>query len=121
VGDDLIVRFVTDAPVDLADEPRFVVAKGLPQEPATWFEVRAFVRDGAWVVERRRMPSQLDAAGFSQERIDVLPTPVDIVDTTLSFAVPINQLPTIDGTPTWQFGSAARGGVVFDDCNELVS
>jgi hypothetical protein len=121
VADELIVRFTTDQPVNLDDQPRFVVAKGLPQDPATWFEARAFVKDGAWVVERRRMPSQLNAAGFAQERVDVLPVPVDVVDRTVSVALPISQLPAIDGTPTWQFGSAASGGAIFDDCNELVA
>lgn len=121
VDDELVVRFTTDGPVDVADQPRFVVAKGVPQEPATWFEVRAFVKDGAWVVERRRMPTQLNQAGYAQERVDVLPVPVDVVDRTVSIAVPISQLPTIDGTPTWQFGAVAQGGAVFDDCNELVA
>ena len=63
---------------------------------------------------------QVNAEGVAQERVDVVPTTVDVVGTTVSFAVPIDQLPPIDGTPTWQFGTSASGGAVFDDCNELV-
>lgn len=119
VGDELVVSFTTDEPVVVGDEPRFVVAKGLQVEPATWFEVRVFVVDGAWVVERRQLPTQLNAAGFAQERVDVLSVPVDVVDRTVSVAISLDQLPAIDGTPTWQFGSASTDGAVFDDCNEL--
>jgi hypothetical protein len=101
------------------DDPRFVVAKGLQAEPATWFEVRVYAKDGAWVVERRRLPTQLNAAGVAQEQVDALGVPVEVVDTTVRVAIPLDQLPVIDGTPTWQFGSASASGSVFDDCNEL--
>lgn len=120
VGDELVVQFTTDGEVAASDEPRFVVAKGTLQQPATWFEVRAYVEEGNWVVERRRLPEQLDAIGAAQERIDVLPVPVETVGTSVRLAIPLDQLPPIDGTPTWQFGTAAAGGDVYDDCNELV-
>lgn len=119
VDEELVVTFITDRPAVPGDGPRFVVAKGLQAEPATWFEVRAFVSDGEWVVERRRLPTQLNAEGFAQERVDTLATPVEVDDTTVRVAVPLDQLPAIDGTPTWQFGSASSDGSVFDDCNEL--
>lgn len=120
VDDELVVHFTVDGDVQADDDPRFVVSKGLLQQPATWFELRAFVEDGSWVVQRRRLPERLDAIGAAQERIDVLPVPVEVTGATVRLAVPLDQLPPIDGTPTWQFGTAAADGAVFDDCNELV-
>jgi hypothetical protein len=121
LDDDLLVTFTTDGPVTETDQPRFQLAKGLITEPATWFELRAFLKDGAWVVERRRLPTQLGPGGAgARESVDPLPVPVTVEVNRLSFAVPLSDLPPIDGTPTWQFGSVTAGDVeVFDDCNEL--
>jgi hypothetical protein len=119
IDDELVVSFTTDEPAVVEDQPRFVVAKGLQVDPATWFEVRVYAADRAWVVERRRLPTQLNAAGVAQEQVDVLGLPVDVVDSTVSVAIPLDQLPAIDGTATWQFGSASADGAVIDDCNEL--
>jgi hypothetical protein len=118
-GDVLAVSFTTAAPISSAATPLFAVDSGDPSAaPQTSFELRAEQKSAS-------APWQVNLHTFKgpKEAIQDLSIPVTVNGNTLSYEVPLRQIPPVVSIQ-WQFGStstAANGDVFFDSCDSFSS
>ena len=120
-GDVLAVKFTTVGPITTVPQPLFDVFQGdIGTAPDFSFELRAqptgtATAAGPWSVT-------LHTFKGGNEAKTELSVPVTVTDTTLSYQVPLTQIPPI-ATLQWQFGSSAvvSTGSVFDDCNSFTT
>jgi hypothetical protein len=120
VGSNLEVQLVTAAPITTAPGPLFDIELGdISVAPDQSFELRARPANadkpaGEWVVELHTFKN-------GSESTTDLTTAVHFVGNTMSYSVPLSQLPPIV-TLQWQFGTSAsfaNGTTPFDDCNSF--
>jgi len=121
-GDVLDVRFTTAGPIASAPQPGFFVQNGDPSTaPALSFLLAAQPTDpnkpvGAWNVA-------LHTFATSPEKVTHLVVPVTVAGNTLTYQVPLSQIPAVVSLQ-WEFGSvavAADGSKPFDDCNSFTA
>jgi hypothetical protein len=114
----LEVSFETVGMIDSAPVPTFIVGQGRAGNDVS-FEIRA-----APVGPPPSPPWALTIATFrgGNEGRAPLQTPVAVKDNTLSFEIPLKDLPPV-ATLIWQFGSSSGEGddATFDDCNNFSS
>ena len=115
----LTVAMTMAGPVAGTPTPEFILAQGLPSEE-TAFELRAAPgADGAAPWSLRLVRFRKDAKGaVAQVRPDtVLAVPVKIDGPTLSYEVPLKDLPRVSSY-VWQFGSSSGAtDTIIDVCD----
>lgn len=113
VDDLLEVKIRTDGPIALVPGATFYVAQGQPLDPLS-FEMRLTETGGAWTF------TLITWSPNEQRRpLDIVPT---VDENTLSFSVPLSDLPPI--ALMLGFGSSVKatdGTIVMDDCSSLWS
>ncbi len=118
---ELEVKFQTAGPITNAAKPLFdLVAGDLSTAPAQSFELRALPAGsqgaaGQWAVTLYTFENG--------QRTTELSVPVVVQGDSLSYSVPLNQLPPIV-TLQWQFGTSSEqpdGTTPFDDCNSFTA
>ena len=113
-GDELVVTFTMAGPVASVPGPFFDVLQGDVSAPQVTWELRAEpTSSGAWGI-------QLVTFKNGEARQD-LSAPVTISGNTLSYRVPLSDIPPI-ATLQWSFGTsstASNNSVVFDDCSSI--
>lgn len=113
----LKVTFTTNGAINQTREPTFIVATGTPASD-TSFEIRATPKgpapSPAWGLELITFK-----AGNEAPR-KPLAAPVTVDDRTLSFEIPLTDLPPVV-TLIWQYGSSSGDGdaALTDDCNNI--
>jgi hypothetical protein len=121
-GDNLVVSFQTVGDIATAPQPIFDVLQGdLSSATELTWELRAepAVKTnpaGKWHVVLSTFKS-------GPEQKTELATPVTVNGNTLSYSVPMKDIPPI-ATLEWQFGTSSPQGdgpAFFDDCNSLKS
>jgi hypothetical protein len=121
-GDVLAVSFQTVGPVNLAPEPFFDLLQGDLSSPSVTWELKARPdADGNWVLGLTDFQPLATAGGQTAER--VLSTPVTVSGNTVSYRVPLTDIPRIQ-TVQWSFGSSstqANQSVRIDDCTSLTA
>jgi hypothetical protein len=119
-GDALAVTFTTQGPISSVAQPLFDVQSGDPSTaPDLSFELRAQPVDpanpaGTWGVVLHTFK------GGNETKTD-LGVPVTVQGNTLSYTVPLNQIPAV-ASLQWQFGASSsqpNGSVPFDDCSSF--
>ena len=119
-GDMLAVRFTTNGPIATVAQPLFDVQSGDPSTaPDLSFELRAQPTNaadpaGAWNVVLHTFK------GGNEAKTD-LGAAVTVDGNTLSYQVPLNQIPAVVSLQ-WQFGASSaqpNGSVPFDDCSSF--
>jgi hypothetical protein len=119
-GSTLVVHFVVAGPIDQVRQPLFDVEQGdVSAAPDQSFELRAVPAGsqgpaGPWSLTLHTF------RGGNEQKTD-LPSTVRVSGATLTYTVPLDQIPTI-ATLQWQFGTAseqANGTVPFDDCSSF--
>ena len=112
----LKVSFETVGMIDSAPVPTFIVGQGRAGNDVS-FEIRA-----APVGPPPSPPWALTLATFrgGNEGRAPLQTPVTVKDNTISFEIPLKDLPPV-ATLIWQFGSSSGEGdtATYDDCNNF--
>jgi hypothetical protein len=115
----LKVTYRTAGPVNLVEEPLFLMEQGVPGQDVS-FELRASPLGPGTPWTLRLITFR---AGQEQSPI-TLPTPITVSGDTVSYEVSRRDLPPV-ATLIWQFGSTAGNPsdpdvtVVFDDCSSL--
>ena len=121
-GDVLAVHFTTNGPIAEVPQPLFDVQEGDPSTaPDLSFELRAQPVNpadsaGAWNVVLHTFK------GGSEAKTD-LAAPVTVSGNTLSYEVPLSQIPPVVSLQ-WQFGTSSvqpDNSVPFDDCNSFTA
>jgi len=121
-GDVLAVSFTTNGPIASVAQPLFDVQSGDPSTaPDLSFELRAQPVDpakpgGAWSVVLHTFK------GGNEAKTD-LGVPVSVNADTLSYQVPLTQIPAV-ASLQWQFGASSsqpNGSVPFDDCSSFTA
>jgi len=114
----LQVTFETVGAVNNAPVPTFIVGQGRAGNDVS-FEIRA-----APVGPPPSPPWALTIATFrgGNEGRAPLAAPVTVKDNTVSFEIPLRDLPPV-ATLIWQFGSSSGEGddATFDDCNNFTA
>jgi hypothetical protein len=114
-GDVLAVTYTMNGPISLVPEPFFNLLQGDMSAPQYTFELRTEpAANGNWGLTLITFDTGTDAR-------KQLTTPVTVTGNTLSYRVPLSQIPKI-ATLLWTFGVTATmpdGSVPFDDCSSL--
>jgi hypothetical protein len=120
--DTLAVSFTTNGPIAEVTQPLFDVQQGDPSvAPELSFELRAQPVTatnpaGAWNVVLHTFK------GGNEVKTD-LGVPVTVTGNTLTYQVPLNQIPAVVSLQ-WQFGTSsvqADGSVPYDDCSSFTA
>ena len=120
--DALAVSFTTNGPIAEVSQPLFDVQQGDPSvAPELSFELRAQPVTatnpaGAWNVVLHTFK------GGNEAKTD-LGVPVTVAGNTLSYQVPLNQIPSVVSLQ-WQFGTSsvqADSSVPYDDCSSFTA
>lgn len=116
-GTDLAVEMQTNGQIDTLTDPLFIVAQGEAGRSIS-FELRADRNaQGAWQLTLVSFP-----ANEPRERRTVLAAPVTVTGDTISFRVPLADLPLNQVSTFLQFGVSAElegTGTVIDECSTL--
>ncbi len=121
-GDALAVSFTSNGPIAAVAQPLFDVQQGDPSTaPDLSFELRAQPVDaanpaGPWNVVLHTFK------GGNEAKTD-LAAPVMVQGNTLSYQVPLSQVPAVVSLQ-WQFGSSSvqpNGSVPYDDCSSFTA
>lgn len=120
-GDELAVSYTTAGPISMAPEPFFAMLQGDLSAPAYSFEIRAQLDASGWRLVLTDFAPLANVGG--QATSTGLSAPVTVTGNTLSYRVPLANIPSI-ATLQWNFGSSstqADGSVRIDDCTSLTS
>jgi hypothetical protein len=121
-GDVLAVSFTTNGPIAAVPQPLFDVQQGDPSTaPDLSFELRAqpaTITDsaGPWNVVLHTFK------GGNEAKTD-LAVPVTVDGSTLSYEVPLSQIPAVVSLQ-WEFGTSsvqADNSVPYDDCSSFTA
>lgn len=119
-GSTLVVHFLTAGPIAQVRQPLFDMEQGdVSSAPDQSFELRAQPIGNQGATGTWGLSLHTFRAG-NETKTD-LSTPVTVSGDSVSYAVPLSQIPAI-ATLQWQFGSAseqADGTVPFDDCSSF--
>jgi len=121
-GTTLVVHFLTAGPITKVRKPLFDMEQGdIASAPDQSFELRAEPVGSQPPTGQWGLTLHTFRAG--NEATTNLATPVRVNGSTLTYAVPLSEIPAI-ATLQWQFGSAseqANGTVPFDDCSSFAA
>jgi hypothetical protein len=119
-GSTLVIHFLVAGPIDQVRQPLFDMEQGdVSAAPDQSFELRAVPAGSQGAAGPWSLTLHTFKAG-NEAKTD-LPTVVRVSGSTLTYAVPLDQIPAI-ATLQWQFGAAseqANGSVPFDDCSSF--
>jgi len=121
-GQTLVVHFVVAGPIAQVPKPLFDMEQGdIASAPDQSFELRAQPVGTQPATGRWGLTLHTFKAG--NESTTALSAPVTVSGDTLTYAVPLTQIPPIV-TLQWQFGTASElpnGSVPFDDCSSFAA
>jgi hypothetical protein len=116
-GQELAVSYTTNGPISMVPDPFFTMIQGDMGAPQYTFELRTELASDGWHVTLITFP-----AG-SQEQHTPLSVPVTATGNTLTYRVPLTDIPRI-ATLQWNFGATSTAqdqSVVFDDCQSVTA
>ena len=83
---------------------RFQVSKGASPQDPQWFELAAELEGGTWKVTLYEAPEAPSPGQPGIGAANELPVPVTRDGDTVTFEVPLADLPDIDAAANWQYG-----------------